>query len=505
MEVPVADSANGEQILLVDDNPTNLQVLYKTLDGTGYTLLAAKDGETALSIARKARPSLILLDIMMPGMDGFEVCKRLKADDSTAHIAIIFLSALTDTEAKVHGFSLGAVDYISKPFQADEVLARVRTHIKIHRLERELSRRNDELEDENQKILNSVSEGIFGLDAAGVITSMNAQAEYITGWSAADALGESLFGLSLFGDQDKVLAQRYRDGDSIDSVQQRLFSRSGEPLMVAMYCAPRQGSGAVLVLRDITEWLANQRALEMAREELESQRQHLAHMERLSTGGEMAAGIAHEVNQPLTAVSNYARVAQVILDNEQLDREQLTEVLDKLVSQARRASQVIERLRTYIRKPDADGNKPIDLNVTMEGVVVLAEVDARINRVDVSFEPAPDLPAVCADEVQIQQVALNLIRNAMEAMSDAPASLGGVRVKTYQNNDVAGFCVIDRGCGLSEDMEDELFTPFSSTKEGGMGVGLSICQSIVQAHGGDIGYRPNPEGGAIFYCELPIH
>jgi len=143
-----ANAASGEAILLVDDNPTNLQVLYQCLEGVGCRLLIAKNGQMALSIAAKALPDLILLDIMMPGIDGYEVCRRLKSDPATAAIPVIFLSALQDTDDKVKGLQLGAVDYITKPFQPDEVIARVNTHLTIHRLKQEVEQRKDELENE---------------------------------------------------------------------------------------------------------------------------------------------------------------------------------------------------------------------------------------------------------------------------------------------------------------------------------------------------------------------
>ncbi|MGD9281359.1 MAG: SpoIIE family protein phosphatase [Desulfobacterales bacterium] len=145
----MSDNNNeNEALLLVDDNPTNLQVLYQTLETTGCKLLVAKNGETALSIAQKASPDLILLDIMMPDIDGFEVCRRLKDNPDTAGIPVIFLSALTDTKDKVQGLQLGAVDYVSKPFQPEEVIARVNTHLTIHRLKREVEQKKDALEDE---------------------------------------------------------------------------------------------------------------------------------------------------------------------------------------------------------------------------------------------------------------------------------------------------------------------------------------------------------------------
>jgi sigma-B regulation protein RsbU (phosphoserine phosphatase) len=141
-------TSNSESILLVDDNPTNLQVLFQTLEGLGCKLLIAKNGEMALSIAGKALPDLILLDIMMPGIDGYEVCRQLKSNPATEGIPVIFLSALGETEDKVLGLQLGAVDYVTKPFQPDEVIARVNTHLTIHRLKREVESRKDRLEHE---------------------------------------------------------------------------------------------------------------------------------------------------------------------------------------------------------------------------------------------------------------------------------------------------------------------------------------------------------------------
>ena len=142
------EKAHGPHILLVDDNPTNLQVLYQTLKGNGYHLLAARSGKDAISIAERALPDLILLDVMMPDMDGFETCTRLKGNARTREAAIIFLSALTDAREKVRGLELGAVDFVNKPFQAEEVLARVRTHLTLRDLQKQLRRRNEELSHE---------------------------------------------------------------------------------------------------------------------------------------------------------------------------------------------------------------------------------------------------------------------------------------------------------------------------------------------------------------------
>jgi sigma-B regulation protein RsbU (phosphoserine phosphatase) len=201
-------SAITESILLVDDNPTNLQVLFQTLDGVGCKLLIAKNGEMALSIAGKARPDLILLDIMMPDIDGYEVCRQLKSVPATADIPVIFLSALGDTEDKVKGLQLGAVDYITKPFQPDEVIARVNTHLTIHRLKREVESRKDQLEHElkvvsevQQKLLPKQLPAIDGFKlAVHYETSLYAGGDYYDiielpdnhwGFLIADAEGHS--------------------------------------------------------------------------------------------------------------------------------------------------------------------------------------------------------------------------------------------------------------------------------------------------------------------------
>ncbi len=143
-----SDTVENRSILIVDDTPTNLEVLFNFLSNAGFKVLFAEDGESALEKANYALPNLILLDILMPGIDGFETCRRLKENESTKSIPVIFLTALTDTADKVKGFSLGAVDFITKPLQYEEVLARVETHLQLQDLTRQLQRQNEQLERE---------------------------------------------------------------------------------------------------------------------------------------------------------------------------------------------------------------------------------------------------------------------------------------------------------------------------------------------------------------------
>src|SRR5574339_694424 len=142
-QAPLAEDA--DRILLVDDDATNLDVLRHTLDGRGYRLFVTRNGESAIEVARRVRPLLILLDVVMPGIDGYETCRRLKADPETREAAVIFLSSLDDTKDKVRGLEAGAVDFVSKPFKREEVVARVNTHLTVQRLRRQLEARNAEL------------------------------------------------------------------------------------------------------------------------------------------------------------------------------------------------------------------------------------------------------------------------------------------------------------------------------------------------------------------------
>jgi len=500
-----------ETILLVDDNPTNLEVLFQTLDQRGYRLLAARSGEDALNIARAAHPSLVLLDVMMPGMDGFEVCAAIKHDPELADIPVIFLSALGDTESKVRGLELGGVDYVSKPFQADEIVARVGTHIKLRRLERELALRNRELESDIRHILVSMNEGIYGLSPDGVVDYANPAAARMTGWAEADLLDRNA--LTLHFDARASWIRRLRganafpDGRAIEVDRERMRCKDGSTLDVTLVVNPqyRDGllSGLVMVFRDIGDALRRERELQEARSEVQAHRERISHLDRLSTMGEMTAGFAHEVNQPLTAIANYASVSRRMLRKDPLDRDKLAETLEKLQAQAVRASEVVQRLRNFVQKPKS-GKVISDPNELVREVMELAEVDSKHNKVPVKFDPVPGLPRILVDDIQIQQVALNLIRNGMEAMAGARNRSRGVTIVLSLTADhMVRFAVVDHGVGLEPDAEEKLFLPFYSTKPQGMGIGLSVCASIIQDHRGRISFTRNADGGTTFYFDLP--
>jgi len=273
--------------LLVDDNPTNLQLLFGTLKGLGHKLLVAKSGEDALKVAQWAQPDLILLDILMAGIDGFETCARLKADPVTRDIAVIFLSALDDTADKIKGLSLGAVDYIAKPFQAEEVIARVETHLEIAHLRSQLAERNRQLEAANQPILDSVGDGIYGLDLDGNITFANPAAVQLTGYPQEALIGHSLHELHLYARWDGSpyhfietgIYQTLKQGVAKHSDSDVFWRQAGDHFAASWSCTPirRDGEiqGAVLAFRDITQRKRQEHQLRDALAEVERLRDRL--------------------------------------------------------------------------------------------------------------------------------------------------------------------------------------------------------------------------------------
>lgn len=279
--------SHNSTILLVDDNPTNLQLLFGTLKGLGHKLLVAKSGEDALKVALWAQPDLILLDILMAGIDGFETCARLKQNPQTEEIAVIFLSALDDTDDKIKGLSMGAVDYIAKPFQAEEVIARVETHLTIARLRTELAERNRQLEAANQPILDSVGDGIYGLDLEGKITFANPAAMQLTGFSKEALIGQSAHELHLYARWDGSpchfietgIYQTLKQGVAQESDSDVFWRQSGDHFAVSWTCTPIKGAGevqgAVLAFRDITHRKRQEHALRDAMAEVESLRDRL--------------------------------------------------------------------------------------------------------------------------------------------------------------------------------------------------------------------------------------
>ncbi len=240
-----------------------------------------------------------------------------------------------------------------------------------------------------------------------------------------------------------------------------------------------------------------------AEQEARQTRDELAHAGRIATMGEMAAALAHELNQPLAAILSNAQAATRFLSATNPDLDEVREILRDIADDDARAGEVIGRIRSLVKKDHTD-LRPLDLNTILKEVIGLLHSDAVIRGIVVSGELEPDLPNVLGDRIQLQQVLLNLLLNAFDAMRDGHSRDRGVIVRSRQLDSEVLVTVSDRGPGIPAEEMDRLFEPFRSTKPGGLGMGLSISRSIVASHGGRMWAENNNGCGATFGFALPV-
>jgi two-component system sensor kinase FixL len=229
----------------------------------------------------------------------------------------------------------------------------------------------------------------------------------------------------------------------------------------------------------------------------------LLQVSRMATIGEMAAGVAHELNQPLTAIANYAEACSRLLRRPGADTSELQEALAEISTQAVRAADIVRRLRGLARSQQSD-RASVNVNALVREIINLVEGDARVHGVPVSLELADNLPDVLVDAGQIQLVILNFVRNGLEALASRPSGTGQLLIRTTvtAQHDVE-LAVIDNGPGVAPEAVGRLFDSFFSTKESGTGMGLAMSNTVARMHGGSVGYRPNLPAGACFYILLP--
>jgi C4-dicarboxylate-specific signal transduction histidine kinase len=250
--------------------------------------------------------------------------------------------------------------------------------------------------------------------------------------------------------------------------------------------------------RDITD-------LKVADMEVEQRRKEVTHLTRVAILGELSGALAHELNQPLTAILSNAQAAQRLLTRTPSDLAVVGEILDDIVADDLRAGEVITRLRALLKRGEASF-KPLDINDVATEVLALARSELIERHVTVSTRLTPGLPAILGDRVQLQQIMLNLLLNACEAMSSRRSGARMLTVSTALDGDgVLLTSIADRDNGVPPDAAERLFEPFFTTKPQGLGLGLSICRSIIAAHGGRLWADNNPEGGATFTFALPAH
>lgn len=232
--------------------------------------------------------------------------------------------------------------------------------------------------------------------------------------------------------------------------------------------------------------------------------ERLLEVSRLAIFGETTAGMAHELNQPLTAITNYAHACERLLGNAACDPAQLREALQQIAAQAQRCADIVQRLRDLAARQSSVERKPTSLNAVVSELREFLESEARLQGVRLTLELAPNLPGVLVDAGRLQHVVLNFVQNSLEALALRPAADATIRIHTAAaGEDAVELAVSDNGPGVAPDVTQRVFDPFFSTKANGLGLGLAINRSIARAHRGSVGYRPNQPSGACFYILVP--
>jgi len=355
-----------------------------------------------------------------------------------------------------------------------------------------------------RSILATIPDALIIIDEVGTILSFSAAAEKMFGYAEEEVVGENVSMLMPSPDRERhdgylrnyrntgvrkiigigrVTTARHRDGSTF-------------PIELSVGEANFEGRRIFTgFIHDITQ---RQRA-ELRFHELQSE---LAHVGRLSELGTLASSLAHELNQPLTAIANYCEGAAALLEGEP-DRERLDmarEALRDTTDQALRAGEIVRRMRDFLSHGESE-QRIESLSKIVTEANALALVGSREHDIEVQVSLDREAESVFVDRIQIQQVLVNLIRNAIEAMLDSPVRT--LIISTSADGDAITVAIEDSGSGVSEDLAPQLFQPFVTSKESGMGIGLSICRTIIEAHGGRIWFEPAAEGGTIFQFTLP--
>ena len=351
----------------------------------------------------------------------------------------------------------------------------------------------------------SLTVGMRARDLEGRVTYVNPAFCRMVGWPAEELVGAGPAMPYWVPEEMEKTREAFLAVMSgrapLDGFELRFRRRNGERFDALIYEAPLidadgRHTGWMGSIVDITE---RKRADELARQ----QQERLQQTARLITMGEMASTLAHELNQPLSAIASYATGCLNRLKAGDGSAAELVPALEKLARQAMRAGQIIRRVHDFVRKRDPNVSA-VALDQVVEDSVALFGPDARKHGVRIAVDVEPALPAALADRILVQQVLLNLMRNACEAMAATPREARRLELTVRREDGMLRTRIADHGCGIAPEVQERLFSPFFTTKTEGMGMGLNICRSIIEHHRGRLWFEPGPDGGAAFIFTLPL-
>lgn len=532
--VLAGEGSGKPHVLVVEDNADMQQLISRVLS-VEFRVSTANDGVQGLAVMHDAVPDLVITDLMMPGLSGDDMIRQMRQEPVLKQIPVLVLSARADEELRLTLLADLAQDYVTKPFFIPELLSRARNLVMMRKARLALQQ---ELETHDADLVQLTSELIAGRKE--LQRSLEAQQKSERRWRAIydnSAIGiavvdlewkfltanpafcnmlgydfDELLGISLLElthpDDQKVTDERMTallDGRLTEyRYQKRFMHKSGRSIWtqssVSVMPAGGDSSPSLIgVVEDIDLRKRAEYALEKSREEL-------ARVVRVTTMGELAASITHEVNQPLAAIVANSHACRRWLETDPPNHSEAINSVLNIVRDGRRAAAVVVRIREFLKRGGVI-RESLSLPAIVDGVLEFLRDTLRMQEISLqSYFPA-DLPRVLADKIQIQQVILNLLMNAVEAIPFGGASSRTLALEAGISDDGNGVFLLvkDSGKGISEDQADKIFEAFYTTKKQGLGMGLAICRSIIEAHGGDLRLIAHTDAGtgSTFQIVLP--
>lgn len=429
-------------LLIVDDNPTNIKILYDLLKEYGFRILVAKDGQSAIEKLEVANPDLVLLDIMMPGIDGFTTCQIIKSNPKYQDLPIIFMTALSENENKVKGLLLGAVDYITKPFQPDELLARVNLHLKLYHLTKELAEKNAHLHEMNELLEQKVEERTSALQKAQTQLIFNEKMSF---------LGQLMAGIT------------HEINNPVNFID-----------------------GNLKYAHDYATELINVINL-------------------------------YQKNYPNPVIEITEKIETVELDYIMGD---LLNLIGSMKEGTKRISEINHSMRTFSRN-DAQNKLLFNPHEGLESTLLLFKHRLKANEIRPAIEVIKEydvLPEISCYPGSLNQVFMNLLANAIDAVEEANVGRTFAEIKANTNqitirtkfdreNEQVIISIQDNGIGITPENQSKIFDQFFTTKlmNKGTGLGMTISRHIVEEkHGGTIDFISIPGKGTEFTVTLAI-
>jgi PAS domain S-box-containing protein len=516
---------NSGEIMVVDDTLENLRLLTDMLSSEGYKVRPTQEPGLALDSALAAPPDLFLLDVKMPGIDGYELCRRLKQDKRTAEVPVIFVSALQELHDRVRGFEVGGVDFISKPIQREEVLARVKTHLQLWRMQKSLeelvAERTVELrqsyeaiqisEKKYRSLFNDALDMIHLVGLDGHIADANLTELQTLGYTKEEYIGKSLLEIIQPDQREKTASvlQRVFSGETVRNYETVFIAKSGRLINVEVSAFPQFRDEIVISARAFTRDITERKKEEKEKKKLEHQ---LFQTQRLEAIGTLAGGIAHDFNNILSPILGYAELVQQKLSiGSELWREQ-----QAIIDAGNRAKELVQQILSISRQGEHE-RRPLQIHLIVKEALKLLRAS-----IPTTIEIRQDIQAtsgvVHADPTKIHQIIMNLCTNAYHAMQETGGTLGvSLRVINVEKNGEFFLAMIlppgrylrlevsDTGYGMEKEILDRIFDPYFTTKGKGQGtgLGLAIAQGIVLGYGGHISVYSSPGAGSVFHVYLP--